>query len=356
MHLKPKVGQPFRIFSKKQLACKAMAKQLFIYLFVCFSASLTAQVLPTFGNSRTGGSGMQFLKIPNDARSTAMSGAVVGITNDASAMFWNPAGITKVDTGRFNLQVANTRYYANARGNAFGMVYRPGKYRYFGFQAQSLNYGDMEETTEWQPYGTGRNVLVSNVLLGLTYAQVLTDNFSFGVNAKWAHEGIADVRINNILFDLGLIYNIGLMHSRFGVSFSNFGVNVAPSGTLSLLKLTGEQQVQSFSSISVPSAFRIGGAFDPIHTPSHMLTVAAQLNHPTDNNESLAIGSEYGYKNLLFLRSGYEVGSDEALRAPTAGLGLALNRNFGSFRFDYGFSSKTRLGNLHRITLSVCIR
>ncbi|MFY8189587.1 MAG: hypothetical protein ACOVK9_01375, partial [Bacteroidia bacterium] len=90
-----------------------MAKKLFILLFACLSASLNAQVLPTFGNSRTGGSGIQFLKIPNDARSTAMGGAVVGITNDASAMFWNPAGITKVDTGRYNFQLAHTRYYAN---------------------------------------------------------------------------------------------------------------------------------------------------------------------------------------------------------------------------------------------------
>jgi len=356
MNLKHKVGQPFRNMNKKHLPCFPMAKKLFILLFICLSGSLNAQILPTFGNSRTGGSGMQFLKIPNDARSTAMGGAVVGITNDPSAMFWNPAGITKVDTGRFNIQLSSTRYYANATGNNFGMVYRSGKYRYFGFQAQSLNFGDMQETTEWQPYGTGRNVMVSNVMLGLSYAQVLTDNFSFGVNAKWAYEGIADVRVNNVLFDLGLIYNVGLMHSKFGVSFSNFGVNVAPTGTVTMLKLSGDQINQSFAQISVPSAFRIGGAFDPIHNRLHTLTIAAQLNHPTDNNETFALGSEYSYKNLLFLRSGYELGSDEAFSMPTTGFGLALNRNFGSVRCDYGFSNKSRLGNLHRLTLSICIR
>ena len=49
-----------------------------LYLFLFAISIAQAQILPTFGNSRTGGSGMQFLKIAPDARSSAMSGAVVG--------------------------------------------------------------------------------------------------------------------------------------------------------------------------------------------------------------------------------------------------------------------------------------
>lgn len=333
-----------------------MNYRLLALLIVCLSGQLSAQILPTFGNSRTGGSGMQFLKIPNDARSTAMAGAVAGITNDVSAMFWNPAGITKVDTGRFNVQLSHTRYYANSNANFAGIVFKASKYKFIGVQVQSLNYATMEETTEWQPYGTGRNVNVNNVMLGLTYAQILTDNFSFGINGKWAHEGIADVRVNNVLFDLGLTYNIGLMNSKFGVAFSNFGMNVSPDGSVTLLKLNGESTVNNFTELSAPSVFRIGGALDPIHTNLHILTMSAQLNHPTDNNETFALGAEYNYKHLLFARSGYEVGSDESYGFPTAGFGMQLRRRFGNFRFDYGFSNKVRLGNLHRLTLSVCIR
>ncbi|OYU97277.1 MAG: hypothetical protein CFE21_03010 [Bacteroidetes bacterium B1(2017)] len=333
-----------------------MQKRLLALLLICLSAPSFAQILPTFGNSRTGGSGMQFLKIPNDARSTALGGAVVGITNDVSAMFWNPAGITKVDTGKVTFQLSHTRYYANSSSNFAGAVFKAGKLSYVGVQVQSLNYATMEETTEWQPYGTGRNVNVSNVLMGLSYAQILTDNFSFGINGKWAHEGIADVRTNNILFDLGLTYNIGLKYSKFGVSFSNFGMNVAPDGTVSVLKISGQKNITNFSEITAPSVFRIGGALDPIHTSTNILTVSAQLNHPTDNNETFATGAEYSYKNLLFGRAGYEFGSDESYRFPSTGFGMRLQRNFGTFRFDYGFSAKSRLGNLHRLTLSVCIR
>jgi len=333
-----------------------MYKRLLAALFVCLSVLSNAQILPTFGNSRTGGSGMQFLKIPNDARSTSMSGAVVGITNDVSAMYWNPAGITKVDTGKVNFQLSHTRYYANSSANYFGAVINIGKLKYLGLQVQSLNYATMEETTEWQPYGTGRNVNVSNTLIGLTYAQILTDNFSFGVNGKWAHEGIADVRVNNVLFDLGLTYNIGLMNSKFGVSFSNFGMNVAPDGSVTILKMNGEKTITNFAEITAPSVFRIGGALDALHNLTHIVTLAAQLNHPTDNNESFATGAEYNYRNLLFARTGYEFGSDESYSFPTAGFGMRMQRNFGVFRFDYGFSNKSRLGNIHRLTLSICIR
>jgi hypothetical protein len=333
-----------------------MYKRLLAVLLVCLSMLSNAQILPTFGNSRTGGSGMQFLKIPNDARSTSMAGAVVGITNDVSAMYWNPAGITKVDTGKVNFQLSHTRYYANSSANYFGAVINIGKLKYLGLQVQSLNYATMEETTEWQPYGTGRNINVSNTLIGLTYAQILTDNFSFGINGKWAHEGIADVRVNNVLFDLGLTYNIGLINSKFGVSFNNFGMNVAPDGSVTILKTNGEKTITNFAEVTAPGVFRIGGALDAFHSSTHVLTLAAQLNHPTDNNESFATGAEYNYRNLLFARTGYEFGSDESYSFPTAGFGMRLQRNFGVFRFDYGFSNKSRLGNIHRLTLSICIR
>lgn len=333
-----------------------MRRSLIPLIFCLLSLKGQAQIMPSFGNSRTGGTGMQFLKIANDARSVALGGSVAGICNDPSAMYWNPAGITKVDTGRFNIQLSHTRYYANASGNFAGIVLKSGSHSFWGFQVQSLNYATMDETTEWQPYGTGRTVNVSNVLAGITYARVLTDNFSFGVNTKWAHEGIADVAVNNVLFDLGLTYNIGLKYSKFGVSFSNFGMNVAPDGSVSILKLNGEKTTNSFSEVSAPSLFRVGGALDPIHNSLHVLTVSAQLNHPTDNNETYAAGAEYSYKNLLYLRSGYELGSDEHYRTPSAGFGMRLQRNFGTFRFDYGYSNKNMLGNLHRLTLTVCIR
>jgi len=44
----------------------------------------------------------------------------------------------------------------------------------------------------------------------LSFAKILTNSFSFGLQAKFAQEVIANVSVNNVLFDLGLTYNIGI--------------------------------------------------------------------------------------------------------------------------------------------------
>ena len=325
---------------------------IFCLLFGCV-LSAKAQLLPTFGNSRTGATGMQFLKVVPDARSSAMGGAVVGISNDASAMFWNPSAITQTDSAKSSYLLSHTYYTAASTISMAAVTIKTGTLSRLGIQALSMNYPKMEETTELQPYGTGRTVNLSNTLLGVTYAKILTDHFSFGLSSKWAHEAIGDVQTNMVLFDLGLTYDIGIKNARFGVAFSNFGMNVNPEGQVQMVNLSGNQIKTSFGEISAPGMFRIGGAFDPIHTPLNRLTLAMQLNHPTDNNESFAIGTEYAYRSILCSRAGWEFATDEASSFPSTGLGVNIPRKFGAFRVDYSLVNRTRMGNMHRITLIV---
>ncbi len=315
-----------------------------------------SQILPTFGDSRTGGTGMQFLKISPDARSLSMAGTAVATANDISAIYWNPAGITGVDTAKVQFMISHSRYFGDIKSNYTGAVMKAGKLSFVGVHVFAMDYGTMNETTEFEPKGTGRTFSVSNYSLGLTYAKILTNNFSFGLNGKYANEGFAGVNVHNVLFDLGLKYDVGIKHTRFGVNFSNFGLNVKPGGEVQVLKFDGPQNISNFSDISVPAVFRFGIAFDPIHKNDHILTLAGQLNHPTDNNETYTLGAEYSYMKIGYLRTGYEFGSDEKYIAPSAGFGLKIVRNFGGLVVDYGFLAKNRLGNNHRITLGIIIK
>lgn len=326
------------------------------YLFLIIAAQSKAQILPTFGNSRTGGSGMQFLKIVPDARGAAMGGAVVGLTNDAAAMYWNPAGITGIDTGKVTSQFSHTRWFGNSQINYGAVAFKAGKLSYLGINVLSLGFNETKETTEFEPNGTGRNVLMGSTYIGVTFAKILTNNFSFGIQAKFAQENIANVSVNNLLFDLGLTYNIGIKNARFGVTFTNFGVNVSPKGDVTILSLNGESMKNEFTSISAPAIFRLGFAIDPISNNTHVLTTSAQLNHPTDNNETFSLGSEYSWKKILIARAGWEFGLDEANNFPTLGFGFRLPRNFGNIGIDYGLVSKSRIGNIHRIGLLFTIK
>jgi hypothetical protein len=345
-------------FSKNGVILPAFMQTVKIFGFFMVGLLFTAkaQILPTFGNSRTGGSGMQFLKISPDARGIALGGAAVAVANDVSAMYWNPAGITAVDTGKVNIQVSHTRYFGDISSSYGGAVIKAGPLSYVGIQVFSMNYGTMDETTEFQSSGTGRTFSVANYLIGLTYAKVLTNSFTFGMNAKYAREGFAGVNVNNVLFDLGLAYNVGIKHTRFGINFSNFGFNVSPKGNATILKFNGDNDIENFTNVTVPGIFRLGVAFDPIHTQNHVLTAIGQLNHPTDNNETYSLGAEYCYLKVLYARAGYEFMSDEKYVAPSAGLGLKILRSFGGFSIDYGFLAKNSLGNNHRISLGITIR
>ena len=327
--------------------------RLYIAFFFLFSAiAVPAQILPTFGNSRTGTAGMQFLKAGIDARSMAMSGAVVAITSDPSSMFWNPAGIAQADTLSFNIQSSAASYYSKTRLNQAGVIYHKRKSQTFwGINLISLSTGRMKETTEFQPTGTGRTFAFSDLLAGITYSRVLTDNFCFGVSGKYVNESVAGVQLHNVLFDLGLHYNVKIRNTRFAAVVSNFGVNVKPGGSVQILKFIGPTDITEFEEISAPSVFRVGVASDVFRSNDQGMVASLQLNHPTDNNETLSLGFEYMWKSIFFCRSGFEFGADEG-GFPAFGFGVKLPRRFGNLRLDYGMNNKKYLGTVNRVSLA----
>ena len=78
-----------------------------------------------------------------------------------------------------------------------------------GAQATLLHTDDMEETTPMMPYGTGRTFTASDMSLGVTYAQRLTNKFSVGATAKFIQERLAEKKSNGMAFDIGTFYNTG---------------------------------------------------------------------------------------------------------------------------------------------------
>ena len=327
---------------------------LALAMILSSSNLLTAQLLPSFGDSRTGTSGMQFLKIAPDARSMGMAGAYTAIVDDLSAVYWNPAGLTGLDSSRLHAQLGYTEYFAGI-GMQFGAAaYRLSPNTVIAGGLVYLNSGDMDVTTEFQPLGTGQTFQTADMGLSATLASQLTERFSFGVTARYVNERIASVSTHNAVFDFGFQYDIGLANTRFAVGFSNFGFNTSPAGEIEVTGVEGSQMVTDFEEISIPAVFRLGLAWDPIRNDWHRFTVAAQLNHPTDNNETYGLGLEYAWRSLMVVRAGYLFGQDQG-SLPSAGFGIWLPKRYGRMRLDYGFSHHARLGSVHRLGLGVSI-
>jgi hypothetical protein len=312
------------------------------------------QLLPSYGDSRTATTGWQFLKVVPDARSAGMGESFLAVTNDLSALYWNAAGLTQLDSSKWHAMAAHTAYPADINQYFGAVAYRLNSNTLFGTSLQYFDAGSMPVTTEFLPQGNGLTFRPVSMALGASWAQVLTDAFSFGLTLKYIREDIATIHNQNILFDLGFRYDIGIARTRFAVGLSNFGFNTTPRGEIAYYSIFDTTVAVSSEEVGVPTVFRLGFAWDALQTDRHLLTASAQLNHPTDNNETYALGVEYAWKELLFVRSGYQFAND--LTAwPAFGFGIQLQRHFGLVRLDYGFQVMNRLGPVNRIGIQLSI-
>ncbi|MCH8568511.1 MAG: PorV/PorQ family protein [Balneolales bacterium] len=336
------------MFSNKSAVLLRKASLLLLVLLPLTMTVVQAQgILPSLGDSRSGTSGFQFLKINPDARSSAMGSSNVADANDASALYSNPALAAQMSGSQF--YVGHTQYFVDISLNYASYVHR---YRglAFGGSIMYLDSGEMEETTEFQPFGTGRTFRAPHLAAGLTFAQELTNLFSYGITFKYLDFRVAEYKAQTAVFDVGFFYRVGDTGLRFAIGLSNFGLDSSPSGSLTRQSLDGERVERDFEDISPPTTFTIGAAYDVYSIGDFDFLATAQITNPSDNSEQLSIGTEVSYMKQFFFRTGYEFGVDEAT-LPSFGIGLklpVLNYNLG---LDYGFTNRDRLGSLHRFAL-----
>ena len=318
------------------------------------SGSAYAQLLPSLGGERAGTSGFQFLKIPVDARAAALGESVVASAFDISALYWNPALASHLPGIQAGFH--HTAYFVDVNLEFAGINYHlPGTNVSIGASLQTLNSGQMKVTTEFEPFGTGESFRFLDLAAGLTVSQQLTDLFSYGITTKYIRESVIGLSTSTVAFDLGIFYAFGSTGARMGVSVRNIGLDQAPKGELERTVIDKNPiRIESeFESLTAPTTFHLGFAYDLLKSsPNSAITLSTQLNNPNDNAENWNIGAEYGWKNMLFIRTGYRFGIEE-VSVPSFGTGLRVPLSGASFKFDYGFNRLERLGAVHRMGMSV---
>lgn len=326
-------------------------KKILIIILLLFAITFEskAQLFPVLGGQRAGISTAQFLKIGVGGRASAMGDAFVAVANDASTLYWNPAGMVQFPMNE--VIFSHNKWVADINHDFLGVVYHLDETNSFGLAFTSLRMDDMKVTTEFSPFGTGEYFSVSDFAVGVSYARKMTDKFSFGGTVRYMESTLAKLKMRGVMIDLGTLYWTGLGTSRFAVAVTNFGNQLAPDGEV---VLTGRRSVSEWQSFSPPTMFRIGFAFEPYETDRQKVTTSIQLNHPNDNSENVGLGAEYTYNEFslnssFFLRGGYKFNVEE--QSFTLGAGVKLPISFAMFTFDYSYSDFSRLGSSHRFSV-----
>jgi hypothetical protein len=305
---------------------------------------------PPLGVQRVGTASGSFLRIGVGARAVGLGESFVAVANDPTAIFWNPAGLAS--QLRPAVELSHTEWPAEIRYEHVAWVLpvqRLGGSVAFQFGALTT---DLDETTEYLPFGTGRTFTYSDIVAGAAYARRWTDKLLVGAGVKYVREdlgtGIDGPATSAVLVDVGSIFYLGLGSVRIATALSNFGSQLRPSGEF-VSPFTGE--TRSYSGYDPPTVFRYGVAFEPIESETQRLTTSLEANQPADNRQLVKAGAEWTWNRSFALRGGYNFMADQLKLSAGAGFDLTFGETQGNI--DYAWTDGGILGSVHRVSLGV---
>lgn len=329
---------------------------------IIITGILIILLLPSFINAqkvtKTGTTAAKFLSIGIGPRANAMGGAFSSISDDASAIYWNPAGIAYSD--QFQSLFTYSSLFADIKLNYFGLIIPAGTAGNFAVSVTALNYGELKVTTENQPEGTGETFTPGSYAFGLSFARNITEDFIVGASAKLVTESIYHSSATGVSFDIGTIFNTPFYGIKFASSITNYGTKMQISGDDLLIRYDVDPQSSGSNNtvdaniatekFDLPLRLQIGISKDFIFMENQRFTLAVDGIVPNDNDQSVNIGGELALlDDMVSLRGGYKSlflkDSQEGL---TFGVGFKYARaGFINIGVDYAFQKYDYLGNVH---------
>jgi hypothetical protein len=320
---------------------------IFLILFLSLFSIANAQSVKKVAQAK-----MQFLKLGVGARAAAMGDAVLALSGDANAIFYNPAGCASVQG--LSLVLNQTNWIADIDYKAGVLSYNSGRYGVFTVNYITVDYGTMERTVvdahSWEGYLSQGDFEIGEYAVGLGYATGITDRFFIGGQVKYANQDLGtsdtwqglntefervETRENETTvtaYDFGTFYNFGFKNIRIGMS------------------------IQNFANVPLPLTFRFGSAVDLNEllfpeTQNHVLTLAVDALHPKDYTERMHFGLEYVFNKTFALRGGYKLNYDE--ESFSGGAGLRTIVQGVAMQFDYAFTDFGVFGTINRFSLGI---
>lgn len=296
--------------------------------------------------------GVIFLMISPGARAAGMGEAFVAIADDATAVYWNPAGLA-YQSGR-EITLMHTNWLPQFGSDLYYdfLAYRQ-EIEGIGVIGANVTYLNLGEQTRTDENANELGTFNSHEFaITVAYGTRIAENMSIGIGLRFIRSSLSDVgagsekgdgKANAFAVDLGWLYKAGFIRGlSFGLNLSNLGPKIT--------------YIDASQASPLPTNLKVGVAYKVLDTEFNRLTVAFDFNKllvkaykdgtsdpwykalytSWDDGLKDAIygaGLEYWYSNLIALRTGYHVDEEGKANYATFGFGI----KYSLYRFDFGY-------------------
>ncbi|MDZ7725104.1 MAG: PorV/PorQ family protein [candidate division KSB1 bacterium] len=292
-----------------------MKKWLLFILLISMNTNLIAG----------GDTGLAVLKIGAGARAAAMGEAFVALADDATALFWNPAGTSWMKNRQVHF--THTQWIQGITHNVASVSLPVGSSNIgIGLILNNVEGFEYREIASEEPLGTFSS---QDIIASLNYSRRVSETFSMGLNVKYVHEKIYTQYADGYLADLGARYQ-PFSDMYFAVALQNLGV-------------TSDMDAEQ---INIPEITRAGVLYKlPFSMLQDNVSVALDYIKLLDADSHVHLGTEFKPFSSLNIRLGYQTGYKD--KSFSAGFGL----NFGQLHLDYAYVPFGHdLGQSHRFS------
>ncbi len=357
------------------------ARALVLPLVIAFALP----ALPAAATDKYAG---EFLRVGAGARAVGMGGAFLAVADDATAGYWNPAGLVYLE--RKSLQYMHSEeQHSQVAYDFLGLVLpqggEPGKRSALGISLIRLGVDDIPvslrtvdqlvpgvdfEDGDGNPstnlptegngvWDVGERLFLSDADFEYKSSNDFAGLFSYGRNLspKFTLGG-----------SLKVLYRTLVGHSAWGAGLdAGLTYAVAPNATLAFMARDLTTTFMSWdtgTSESIAPSLSFGGQYTQHMGTRHVITGAADVRLDLESERidsnfggdgmagEIHVGAEYWYHDALALRSGVS-GRDLTFGAGFRRKGLGIdyaaifNRQFGS---DVDFAADENQGVAHRVS------
>ncbi|HLP15357.1 MAG TPA: PorV/PorQ family protein [Bacteroidota bacterium] len=345
-------------------------------IFIVLLLLVSSATLVEAQTRKSGINAATFLKVGVGGRQVGLGSAVTSLTGDATNMFWNPAG-TALKNDQAQIAFTHNNWIASLKQEALAGSYNLAGIGTIGVGVMSFGIKGIQADRDIYPLGdaqlrgqeidqaTTDTYDYQDLLAQVTYSRYIIDKLAIGVSAKYIHEKIDDQNASAVAFDLGSVYNIGILDWNIGARICNLG---------------SDMKYYDFAS-PIPLTFSIGTSMTPIRFGSSTSVLfAVDLVKPQDGQQYYYTGMEFNISNMFYIRGGWKVnysffglagdGIDEgityganarpgirtSLEKGSLGAGFFLPMESYDVGFDYAYTAFTSLNDVHRFTVRFALK